>query len=177
MRARDIRDIKQIWFATYNIVPNLGEGPNTYDKNFLTNIPVKPERYDRTRYHGLNLCCFFQKNTIEFRHMSGTFQFDKVVRSFNMLKHLLTMAREMPTSYFLKEGLILPEKYFEMPYMEILAHVKRNMRQYISDVFTKLQLPTATRKFLLARVRGFNSQSCGSPALLKESDIVWQTLA
>lgn len=68
-RIRDMSELRDIWYRGTN---NIKDPDTVYTNSFIASSRTG-ERYDGTRYHGLNLHCFWQLGTVEFRYCEATF--------------------------------------------------------------------------------------------------------
>ena len=100
-RARDMIDIRDIWFVPYMGVNGHSDSyrvkHSSYSPIFINNETKKPEKYDWTRYHGMNLVALFKHGTIEFRYTHGTFDPELIEKWFEHYKAIVHAARELNT--------------------------------------------------------------------------------
>lgn len=68
-RFRDLTDVRDAWYRREN---NKREPEKSYSSEFICS-QNPGDRYDGTRYHGLNIHCYWQIGTVEFRYCEGTF--------------------------------------------------------------------------------------------------------
>lgn len=96
IRARDIIDLRDIWFRSYM-------GVNAYDDsfrhktqeyypNFINNSKKAPQKYDWTRYHGLNFVALFKHGTMEFRYPHGSFDPYTIEMWYRLFKSIMDVS-------------------------------------------------------------------------------------
>lgn len=72
-RFRDITDVRAEWYRQENVIKREeGKKQKVYNAEFI-NSSSPGEYYDGTRYHGLNIHCYWRIGTVEFRYCEGTF--------------------------------------------------------------------------------------------------------
>ncbi len=99
-RARDMVDIRDIWFRHYMGVKGHSDSyrieHNSYSPTFV-NGERKPDKYDWTRYHGMNLNALWKHGTFEFRYTGGSFNPDNIEMWFRLYKDVVDLARSSKT--------------------------------------------------------------------------------
>ena len=77
LRARDMVDLRDIWFRSYMGVSANQDSyrvkSKEYYPEFINNATKAPHKYDWTRYHGLNFVALFKHKTIEYRYAQCSF--------------------------------------------------------------------------------------------------------
>jgi hypothetical protein len=79
-RARDWIDVRDIWYRGSN---NVKKKDIVYPANFI-NGTTPGDPYDGTRYHGLNIHCYWKIGTIEFRYAPGSFDANFIHAYYDM---------------------------------------------------------------------------------------------
>lgn len=101
MRARDMLDLRDIWFRPYQGVPGHQDSyrikDSLYMPGFVNNVEAKPNKYDWTRYHGLNFVSIFKHGTIEFRYTHGSFDSSNITMWYEMYRKVVEAAKEYRT--------------------------------------------------------------------------------
>jgi len=101
VRARDMVDIRDIWFRHEQGVRGHSDSyrieHNSYSSSFINNEELKPDKYDWTRYHGMNLVALWKHGTFEFRYTHGSFNPRNVEQWFHIYRSVVQLAREVNT--------------------------------------------------------------------------------
>jgi hypothetical protein len=101
VRARDMVDIRDIWFRHYQGVKGHSDSyriqHNSYAPTFINDGERRPDKYDWTRYHGLNLVALWKHGTFEFRYTHGSFEPRNIEMWFNLYKTVVEIARSTRT--------------------------------------------------------------------------------
>jgi hypothetical protein len=104
-RARDIVDMRDIWFRSNNGVSAQADSfrnkVNDYQPHFI-NSDRQPQKYDWTRYHGLNFVALFKHGTMEFRYPQGTFDPETVKLWFELFMSVVEMSVNNKTRTIIK---------------------------------------------------------------------------
>jgi len=100
IRARDMVDIRDIWFRHYMGVMGHSDSyrihHNSYSPAFV-NSNYKPDKYDWTRYHGMNLVALWKHGTFEFRYTHGSFEPENIEAWYRHYKSVVDVARSINT--------------------------------------------------------------------------------
>jgi hypothetical protein len=100
IRARDMVDIRDLWFRPYMGVRGHSDSyrvqHNSYSPNFV-NSERTPDKYDWTRYHGMNLVALWKHGTFEFRYTHGSFEPENIENWFRFYKSVVDLARTRKT--------------------------------------------------------------------------------
>lgn len=79
-RARDWIDVRDIWYRGSN---NVKKKDIVYPSSFINGTSAG-DPYDGTRYHGLNIHCYWKIGTIEFRYAPGSFDANFIRAYYDM---------------------------------------------------------------------------------------------
>ena len=95
IRARDMVDIRDLWFRSYMGVKGHRDSyrvqRNSYSPDFV-NSERTPDKYDWTRYHGMNLVALWKHGTFEFRYTHGSFEPENIENWFRFYKSVVDLA-------------------------------------------------------------------------------------
>lgn len=163
IRARDLIDLRNEWFRPYMGVHG---GPdshrhrkNNYLPEFINQDKKAPDKYDWTRYHGLNFVAYLKLGTIEFRYTHGTFNGDILERWYYIYKSVMQAARTMMTQKILA---IYPIRSRERIITHSLGKLQYEMYSDLRRVikfFIKLTKPDVkTLKFIVERLFKFSPE-------------------
>lgn len=100
VRARDMTDIRDIWFRSYMGVNCHSDSYRVKQQSYspvFINSNQNPEKYDWTRYHGMNLVSLFKHGSIEFRYTHGSFDPSNIEMWFNHFKQIVEVSRSIST--------------------------------------------------------------------------------
>ena len=122
--GRDCR-IKELWYSIQN----------RYDANGSANA-----RYDRTRYHGLNLHSYWYRSTIEFRYHSSLLkEIDEAIQWIIFTQFLIELSRDhAPDIYYYPEAnkwlKTIYEIYTEYGYQERIKQAPTIENQSVKHI-------------------------------------------
>ncbi len=105
IRARDIVDLRDLWFRSYMGVDAHQDSYRHKNREYypdFVNSEKKPQKYDWTRYHGLNFVALFKHGTIEFRYAHGSFDMDTVEMWYRLCEAIMVAATTKQTRTILK---------------------------------------------------------------------------
>jgi len=96
VRARDMVDIRDIWFRHYMGVRGHSDSyriqHQSYSPQFV-NGERRPDKYDWTRYHGMNLVALWKHGTFEFRYTHGSFDPYTIEMWYKFYRTVVNVAR------------------------------------------------------------------------------------
>lgn len=160
-RARDIIDLRNEWFRPYMGVNGHSDSYRVKHTDYspvFINSDMRPEKYDWTRYHGMNLIAFFKHKTIEFRYTHGSFDEFNVETWFNHYLSVVKAARELPTKKILRACPINIED-MKMNNMNSLQDIMyRNLKAPIKFLFDLIGKDAKMLHFILYKIIKYSPQ-------------------
>jgi hypothetical protein len=170
MRARDMTDLRDIWFRPYMGVCGNNDSFRTKNTLYLpefVNNDLKPEKYDWTRYHGMNFLSILKHGTIEFRYTHGSFDIDVLEMWFQMYKRLFEAAKKMRTKDILALCPISLELIKQNSIPGIHAKMYENLSPLINYLFKIIEPDIRLLRFILAKLIKHNINSIHSNVVKK----------
>jgi len=169
MRARDIIDIRDTWFRQYMGVRShqgsYRHANNEYLPHFINTMKRKPEKYDWTRYHGLNLVAYFHHGTMEFRYTHGTFDADVIRKWYDIYRSIVVACKESPTRRIWR---ILPfevSQVRELSIADLQGALYKDLRKTIDCLFKLVEPTVEMVQFVAERLAKFNGKDLSRTAI------------
>ena len=174
IRARDMTDIRDIWFRPYMGVMGHSDSYRVKTKNympsFINNDKQLPEKYDWTRYHGFNLNALFKHGTFEFRYTHGSFEPNNVEMWFYMYRQVVEASRTMPTRDIVQRCPININS-IKMNCLTGMQNIfYADLKQLIQFLFKIIPQDIRMLKFVLTKIIKYNSGSMPANVILKIFD-------
>lgn len=140
IRARDLIDLRDIWFRSYMGVDanpdSFRHKHSEYFPSFINNEKKNPQKYDWTRYHGLNFVAMFKHGTIEFRYAHGSFDSYIVEMWYRLFESIVNAAKSHSTRTILKTN--FPFKMTKVkltPLSHLHVELYHDLRKVIKFLF------------------------------------------
>jgi hypothetical protein len=168
-RARDMKDIRNEWFRPYMGVQGHGDSHrnrnNNYKPEFINAEKKKPDKYDWTRYHGLNLVAYFKHGTIEFRYTHGSFDQRNVEMWFRIYYALVKGCEALKTRRIVKAFPFSHKQISEFSVAKIQKHLYSDLGKSIRFLFNVAKLNTEQLKFIIEKVIKYNHSALPKPII------------
>ena len=171
IRARDIIDLRDIWFRSYMGVDSHPDSYRNKAQEYyphFVNSERKPQKYDWTRYHGLNFLALFKHGTMEFRYAHGSFDMETVEMWYRLFLGVIEACINLKTRSILKCNFPFNMQKVKLTSLDKLQReLYRDVTRVISFLFakngpggqTRLIQPTVPMmKFIAKRLVKFNPQ-------------------
>lgn len=174
VRARDILDLRDIWFRPYMGVTGLQDSHRIVENNYgidFINGGGSPNKYDWTRYHGFNLVSYFKHGTLEWRYTHGSFNYNILAGWFDVYRLI------MEAGLALKANDILDKDVFPIPKHEmfksgrcsyISSYFNRNISTLIRYYIDVCKPQVQTVQFIVSRIAKFHGHSQNMDILYNE---------
>lgn len=164
-RARDMKDIRNEWFRPYMGVQGHPDSHrnrnNIYKPEFLNAESKKPDKYDWTRYHGLNLVAYFKHGTIEFRYTHGSFDQRNVEMWFRLYHSLVKGCEALKTRRIVKVFPFSHTQISEMSVSKMQKHLYSDLGRSIRLLYHVAKLNTIQLKFIMEKIIKYNHAAVG----------------
>jgi len=151
-RFRDLTDVRDAWYRKEN---NKREPEKSYSTEFICS-QNPGERYDGTRYHGLNIHCFWQIGTVEFRYCEGTFDLLHILAWYELCLSIVNTA----AFYAKNKKVIKVDEYLSTKSYEWLrSHFMNNarLRKLIMRLAKLCGFSRRSIRLIMQRIRRTNA--------------------
>lgn len=174
VRARDMTDIRDIWFRPYMGVMGHGDSyrvkNNGYLPEFINDDRAQPEKYDWTRYHGFNLVALFKHGTFEFRYTHGSFEPNNIELWFYLYRRVVEAARSMRTKDILARCPVNIDTIKLNSIGGVQGQMYADLKQAIHFLFKVTPPDVRMLKFILAKIIKYNPDAIPAKVALQIFD-------
>jgi hypothetical protein len=174
IRARDMTDLRDIWFRPYQGVSGHQDSyrvkNSLYLPDFVNNPAAKPDKYDWTRYHGLNFLSLFKHGTVEFRYTHGSFDSNNITLWYEMYRRVVEAAREMRTKNILLSSPVNFETLKASAIPNLQAPLYADLKLVIDFLFKVIKPDVKMLRFVLGKIIKYNPAALPKNIVLKILD-------